>query len=450
MLNDTIVALATPCGISSIFVLRISGPKAFEVVSKSCKSKYDLTQVHSHTVHFAHFLDKGDILDEVMITIYRQPHSYTGEDVVEISGHGSPYIANLMMEILLKQIRMAKPGEFTLRAFLNHKMDLTKAEAVNDLIHSQTKMTHRSAMNQLEGSLFHRLKALLKELTYYRKQLEMEIDFLEQDQPEINLTRLATNLHGFRNELSDLIETGRQGKIIREGLKVVLTGEPNVGKSSIFNAFLKTERAIVTPVPGTTRDFLEEAISMEGYLVRFFDTAGLRSTDDQVEKKGIERTLKITQDADIVLYITDSPLVKQTSYHHFTPVLSLAKIIPVFNKSDLYSDAELNQMRLEGFIPCSTLSESSMLDLKEALLEEIRISESNIESGLLTNTRQINAAQKALQGIDQAITSLDDEMGFEFTAFDLKEASHALEEIVGIISTDDLLHQIFNEFCIGK
>lgn len=450
MLNDTIVALATPIGISSIFVLRVSGPKAVETVSRLCKSQQELSEAPSHTVHYAHFYDNADLLDEVLITVFRQPHSYTGEDVVEISGHGSPYIAGQMLEIFLRYIRMANPGEFTLRAFLNHKMDLTKAEAVNDLIHSQTKMAHKSAMNQLEGSLYHRLEVLLKELTIYRKQLELEIDFLEQELPEIDVSKLKSNLHGLENELSDLIDTGRQGKIIREGLKVVLTGEPNVGKSSIFNAFLRTERAIVTPVPGTTRDFLEEAISMEGYLIRFFDTAGLRITKDQVEKKGIEKTLKIMQDADIVLYITDSPSATQTSLPHFTPVLSLTKIIPIFNKTDLFSETEIQQMRKQGFVPCSTLSESSMKELKEVLLEEIRVSETNIVSGLLTNTRHLSAAKKALHGIDQAITSLEDELGFEFTAFDLKEASHALEEIVGIISTDELLHQIFSEFCVGK
>lgn len=450
MLNDTIVAPATPSGTSSIFVLRMSGPGTFKTLSQVCVFRKDITSAPTQTVHYAHFMDGAEILDEVLITIFHKPHSYTGEDVAEISGHGSTYIAARMLEVLLKHARMAKPGEFTLRAFLNQRIDLTEAEAVNDLIRSQTRMAHRSAMQQLEGSLYGRLEVLLRELTFYRKQLELEIDFLDQEQPEIDVSKLKDNLHGFANELKELIESGRQGRIIREGLKVVLTGDTNVGKSSIFNAILESERAIVTPIPGTTRDFLEEAVSMEGYLIRFFDTAGLRNTSDHVEKIGIERTYKIMQDADIVLYITDSILTSQAPPSHFHPVLSLSKVIPVFNKADLFSVEEIDQMKKEGFIPCSTLSEKGISELKEALISEIRVSENSIASGLLTNSRQIDAARKALHSIDQSITSLEDGMGFEFTAFDLKEASHALEEIVGVISTDDMLNQIFGEFCIGK
>ncbi|MBN1948798.1 MAG: tRNA uridine-5-carboxymethylaminomethyl(34) synthesis GTPase MnmE, partial [Candidatus Cloacimonetes bacterium] len=301
--NDTICAISTPPGISGIAVIRISGAEAIKTADCYFKGRRKLQDCSSHTVHFGHIVDGDEILDEVYAMIFRTPHSYTGEDVVEISCHGNTFVANRILQLLLRKIRLAGPGEFTQRAFFNDKIDLTRAEAIADLLQAQTRRSHRAAVEQLEGSLYRRIELLVQKLTDYRTRLELEIDFLEQSIPEINLGELEGNLLGLLAELKQLVASGEEGIILREGLRVSLVGAPNVGKSSIFNAFLESERAIVTPIPGTTRDYLEEAISLQGYLVRIFDTAGIRPAGDQIEQIGIDRSYDIIKKSHLVLFI---------------------------------------------------------------------------------------------------------------------------------------------------
>ena len=447
--HDTISAISTPLGVGGISVLRVSGEDAINVVSKTFQSKLGLTDQPSHKAIFGHIIDNDKLVDEVIATVFRSPHSYTGEDVIEISCHGSTFITNQILTILLRDTRLAEPGEFTQRAFLNDKMGLTQAEAVGDLLTAKTKISHLAALQQYEGSLRKRIEKLLSHLTDFRTQLELEIDFLENDLDELDNETLIIGLAKLHSELKRLAKTGEEGLIIKDGLKVSLVGAPNVGKSSIFNSLLETERAIVTPIPGTTRDYLEEMISLDGYLVRVFDTAGLRNTTDQIETIGIKRSYEIIEGSHKILFVIDGDENKK-EYDTLTKIVDANKIIKILNKSDKFKEKELQQFQKDGYVICSTNDNSGLSELKSSLLNDIEISEEELHSGILTNTRQITAVTKAALSVNKALESLNNNMGYEFTAFDLKEASTALEEIIGKITSDDILNNIFANFCIGK
>jgi tRNA modification GTPase len=446
---DTICAISTPAGIGGIAVIRISGPEAVETVDDIFKGKTTLKESDSHKIIFGRIKDGTEIIDEVYVSIFIAPRTYTGEDVVEVSCHGSTFIARRILDLLLKKIRLAEPGEFTQRAFLNNKIDLTKAEAVADLLQAKTRKSHKAAIEQLQGSLHKKIEILLERITALRTLLELEIDFLEQGLVESDREKLLDDINQLDADLKILINSGEEGIILKEGFKISLVGAPNVGKSSIFNAFLESERAIVTPIPGTTRDYLEEAISLGGYLVRFFDTAGIRSTTDQIEKAGIQRSYDIIKDSHKVLFISDGKENK-LELEQLERLIDPDKIIKVLNKADLYTDTEIESLTNLGFLSCSTVNSDGLNILKDNLLKHIEISDEDLHSGILTNVRQIAAVKKTISALHKAAGSLKEGLGPEFTAFDLKEASSALEEIVGLISTDDILNRIFSNFCIGK
>jgi len=446
--GDTIAAISTPIGIGGIAVIRISGENSIELITEIFKGNKPLNKAKSHSVIFGKIVKNDKIIDEVLVTVFKTPNSYTGENVVEVSCHGSTFIANQILQIILQKARLAEPGEFTQRAFFNNRLDLTQAEAVGDLINAKTKKSLNAAIQQLEGSLYQQIENLLKKLTDYRTLLELEIDFLEQDIPDIDISKLKSNLYSFKQELEKLAETGNEGLILRDGLKISLVGAPNVGKSSIFNAFLETERAIVTPTPGTTRDYLEEAISLNGYLIRIFDTAGIHNAPDSVEKIGIKRSYEIIKNSHKILFIIDGN-ENDKEYEILKKMVGSNKIIKVLNKIDLFSDKELEKFR-KDYIFCSAIQENGLKKIKEYLIKDIEISEEELQSGILSNTRQIAAVKRAIKSIQSASRSIENKLGFEFTAFDLKEASSALEEIIGKITTDDILNHIFENFCIGK
>ncbi len=447
--QDTIAAISTPPGMGGIAVIRISGKEALEIVSGVIKPYRDLKQITPNTIIKSKITNENIILDDVLLSIFKAPHSYTGEDIVEISCHGSQYIANQILELLLGKARLAEPGEFTYRAFLNNKVDLTQAEAVADLIHAQTKYSHQIALHQLSGKLYKRIAGYLKVLQEIRINLELEIDFHEQGLDSLNTDLVRQNIVQLRDDLGLLSATGKEGIILRDGYKVALMGAPNVGKSSIFNAFLKTERAIVTPIPGTTRDYLEEDIALQGYLVKIFDTAGIRVTEDTVERIGIDRSKNVILDCDKILWIEDNIHFSDTDLQLLQD-FDADKIIKVLNKADLLTPETIAAYRNKGYFVCNTMTDDGLTEIKDALLQEIRISEQELQSGLLTNTRQITAVKHCIESLNKALISLDNEMGFEFTAFDLSEASHFLEEIIGKITNEDMLTEIFSNFCIGK
>jgi tRNA modification GTPase len=446
--SDTITAISTPTGFGAISVIRISGDKAVEVVDEFISNR-DLKTMKSNLVKIGKFKVNDTLLDEVMVTVFRKPHSYTGENLVEISCHGNPFITQKIVESLLMKSRLAEKGEFTQRAFFNNKMDLTQAEAVGDLLNAKTKFSHLAAMEQLEGKLYHRIQSLLRDITSIRSLIELEIDFIEQDLPEISLLEIKEKLIVLLQNIRKLCASGEEGMILRDGLKVSLVGAPNVGKSSIFNAFLQTERAIVTPQPGTTRDYLEEAVALQGYLIRLYDTAGLRQTNDIAEKKGIERSYDIIKQSHKVLFIIDGT-ENNADLEELKTFIESEKIMLVLNKSDLFSEHQLESFQGKGYVICSTQTETGLDTLKQCLLAEISINEADLQAGMLVNARQIAAVSKAVTSLEKAIQSIDEELGYEFTAFDLKESSEALEEVIGKVTDDDVLNHIFENFCIGK
>jgi len=445
--SDTITALATPVGSGALHIIRVSGEDALEQVAKIFHPQEKLLNAKSHSLVYGKIIAEGQLLDEVLCSVFHAPNSFTGENSVEITCHGSMFVANSILSALQKEIRQAKPGEFTLRAYLNNRIDLTQAEAVNDMIQAKTKKAQTLAINQLDGSLFKRISLLLDELSHYRIQLELEIDFLDDDVPDLDLDLLKENLLILKQKLETLAASGKQGRLIREGLKVSLIGKPNVGKSSIFNMLLETERAIVTPIPGTTRDYLEEVIGLAGYLIRIYDTAGIRETSDTIEKIGIDRSRDIIQQSDIILYITDGN-DSEDEYQDFVKGFSSDKILKVLNKTDILSPEII--AKFPDYLSCFASSAEGIKALKDALLSKISLSDQELESGLLTNSRQITEVEKSISSIEKAISSIENFMGYEFTAFDLKEASSHLEEVIGKITDDDLLNSIFDNFCIGK
>jgi tRNA modification GTPase len=442
ILRDDIVATATPQGIGAISLIRVSGPNAIAIVSRF--TDRPITDAPSRLAMFRRISVGGQILDETLITVFHGPFSYTGEDLVEISCHGSPYIVGRLLENLLLHARAAEPGEFTRRAFLSGRMDLLQAEAVGDLIAARTLHSHQAAVGQLERRLSHRIARQLERLSDLRARLELEIDFTEQELDEtLDPGDLIDQVTGLLDELRSLAATGEEGMILRDGLKVGLAGAPNVGKSSLFNAFLQTERAIVTPIPGTTRDYLEEALSIDGYLVRLIDTAGIREADNPVEAIGVERTRDVLADCQVVLLMeTDGQTTPELPQG-----ITEDRVIRVAAKSDLLTPANLERARDRGFTPCSVVSPGGLDAVRAAILARIELPP---DEGILTNARQAAAVRKGIDALEKALETANIDYGPELLAFDLAQASQALEEVIGKVTADDILERVFATFCIGK
>ncbi|MDY6915195.1 MAG: tRNA uridine-5-carboxymethylaminomethyl(34) synthesis GTPase MnmE, partial [Candidatus Cloacimonadota bacterium] len=398
--SDTIVAISTPPGIGGIAVIRISGEDAIAAVAPFFRGK-KISSLPTHKATFGKIADKNMDVDEVVLTIFRAPQSYTGEDVVEISCHGSNFIARKILQLILQKARLADPGEFTKRAFLNNKMGLTQAEAVGDLLNAKTKYSHLAALQQLEGKLHSKISGYLKILTDLRAKLELEIDFMEQGLEELERENFLLQIKKLQKDLGDLVETGEEGLILKEGYKICLVGAPNVGKSSIFNAFLESERAIVTPVPGTTRDYLEEAVSLKGYLLKIYDTAGLRKTKNSVEKMGIKRSYELIRNSHKILFIIDGKK-NEDELKKLKKLVPKEHILKILNKCDLLSENTKQKFTKQGYIPCSATSKNGLKDLKKRILQEIEISPDILNEGILNNPRQIAAATKAYDALDTA------------------------------------------------
>lgn len=473
--TDTITALATAAGHSAIAIIRISGKNAITIADtyfQSTKGKNKkLSKAKSHSIHFGTFTDEnGNAIDDVVLLLYRNPASYTGEDSIEICCHGNPQLIERIMGVLLKKCRMAEPGEFTHRAYMNGKLDLNQAEAVNDLILAKTSKAEDIAYKQLKGSLSGFLKELLHKITQLRIKLELMIDFADQDLPQIASHDLRKELDFIRKDMLRLMSDASYGMYVREGIKVCLIGEPNTGKSSIFNAFLKNQRAIVTPHPGTTRDYLEEVISLSGYSVILYDTAGIRFTENEIEIIGIEQARELASQSDVVLYVFDADKIEENTALRFpefeTRILYIANKIDLAGFDTMPTDSEWRKLIasranfrdlnddmidvLSNMIPCSTVFPTGLSFLKKAILSKCMLPLKLPERPLITNMRQANALRKSLVSINKALDALDADSGYEFIAFDLIEASSALEEILGIVSPDEVLNQIFAGFCIGK
>ena len=447
--DDTITAIATPQGVGAISVVRVSGPDSFRVIDKIFKGKKKIAESQSHTIHYGKiFSSGGEVLDDVLVSVFRKPNSYTGEDSVEISTHGSPLIAQKIIELLLNNdVRLAEPGEFTKRAFLNNKIDLAQAEAVADIINSRTEASLRGARNQLDGLLSKKINFLREELINISSLVELELDFAEEDIEFVSFEEISNKIKSIIMEIDNLLDSYSFGKVMRDGVNVAIVGKPNVGKSSLMNYILKESRAIVSHIPGTTRDIIREEASIDGILFKFFDTAGIRSTSDEIEREGVKRSREAVQNSDVVIFVNDiTSGFDADIYNEILKLVPEEKIIKVFNKTDLKKPE--NQT---AGVSISALTGDGIDEMMKLLKEKAFGSHTYTEkSAVVSNLRHYNALKKAKESLGLALESVDKKMSGEFIAADMRNAENQLGEIIGKVTTDDILNNIFSNFCIGK
>ena len=466
MYNDSIVALVTPSGAGAISIIRISGQNAIEIgasVFKSIKNK-DLTQQKTHTLHLGHIIDEGKTLDEVLISIFKGPNSYTGENTIEISCHGSTYIQQQIIQLLLRKgCRMANAGEFTLRAFLNGKLDLSQAEAVADLISSDNEASHQIAMQQMRGGFSNEIAKLREELLNFASLIELELDFAEEDVEFADRTQFHELLNRIEFVLKRLIDSFAVGNVIKNGIPVAIVGEPNVGKSTLLNALLNEERAIVSDIAGTTRDTIEDELVIGGVGFRFIDTAGIRETKDVVESIGIQKTFEKIEQAQVVLYM--SPLapkggidlkVLKIEIEKIKNKYPLKTIIVIINKVDLLSTEEIETIHQEletlnlKLETISAKQKTGIDELKNTLLSFVNTGALRNNETIVTNTRHYDSLLKALDEIQKVKFGLESNLSSDLMALDIKEALYHFGLITGQVTNDELLGNIFANFCIGK
>lgn len=450
--QDTIIALATPPGVGAIGVIRVSGPDTFSVVNTVFKGK-DITQEPSHTIHFGTIRDENHIIDEVLVSLFKGPNSYTKEDVIEISCHGSNYIIQQLIEVLMRQgCRLAKPGEFTQRAFLNGRFDLAQAEAVADLIASENESMHTAAMNQMRGGFSAEIKKLREELVHFASMIELELDFGEEDVEFASRDDLKKLIHHLQSLIHKLTESFTMGNAIKNGIPTVIAGKPNAGKSTLLNALLNEEKAIVSDIPGTTRDVIEDVINVDGIAFRFTDTAGIRTTADKVEAIGVERTYSKMKAAAVIIYLID---LKHDARNELSQQIDYLKSLEipyllVGNKMD-EAKADLKDSLIEeGALFISASQKENLENLKEAL--KLKVSLDTFKSGntVVTNLRHYESLIETDKALNKVIEGIDSKVTNDFVAMDIRHSLHHLGEITGEITTNDLLENIFSKFCIGK
>lgn len=473
--NETIVALATPSGAGAIAVIRLSGSDAISIASKifASVSQKKLSDQATHTVHLGHIVDDDRVLDEVLVTLFKNPNSYTGEDVVEISCHGSAFIQQEIIQLCLRLgCRMAGAGEFTLRAFLNGKMDLSQAEAVADLIASDSAASHQLAIQQMRGGFSNEIKRLRQELLNFASLIELELDFAEEDVAFANRDDFQKLITKITSVLKGLIDSFATGNVLKNGIPVAIVGEPNVGKSTLLNALLNEERAIVSDIAGTTRDTIEDEIIIGGIGFRFIDTAGIRETTDTIEGLGIKKTFEKIQDSQVVVVLIDggsfqgeSPSVLQTSLlegrENLSILIEIEKIrnkypqkplVVVLNKIDKINEETLLNLKsqISNLLPISAKTGQGVDTLKATLLDFVNTGALRNNETIVTNTRHYDSLLKALEEIQKVQAGINSNLSGDLLAIDIRQAVYHFGEITGEISNDELLGNIFANFCIGK
>ena len=449
-MDDTIVSISTSLGVGAIAIIRLSGPKAIEIVNKIFKGK-DLTKVDSHTINYGYIKENDTIIDEVFVSIMRAPKTYTTEDVVEINTHGGIATTNKVLELCLTNgARLAEPGEFTKRAFLNGRIDLTQAEAVEDIITSTTDKSLNLSMNQLTGSLKKLITDTRKTMVNLMANIEVNIDYPEyEDAENITIPLLKEKLVPIKNKLSKLLEESKNAKIIKDGIDVALIGRPNVGKSSLLNLFLEEEKAIVTNIAGTTRDIVEGQTIINGIKINFIDTAGIRNTTDVVEKIGVEKSKQMISKADLNILILNNnePLTNEDK-----ELLELIKTKPsiiFINKNDLETKLDLDQM--PNVVQGNTLSLEGIKDLKQKIIEYFNLEKIEVKDATyLTNARQNALIKNTISYIDQALEDIETEVPVDMIEINIRAAWDTLGEIIGATYKDELLDELFSNFCLGK
>jgi len=454
--EDTIVALATPNGVGAIAVIRLSGPAAITIVANVFRGK-DLRKQASHTIHFGSIMDGDVILDEVLISLFIAPRSYTRENVVEVSCHASGYIIQSIIRLFIKQgARAAKPGEFTLRAFMNGQLDLSQAEAVADLIAANSKASQQVAMQQLRGGYSNQLMHSREQLVNFASLIELELDFSEEDVEFANRSQLKQLVVEISKVIGGLIQSFELGNAIKTGVNTVIAGRPNAGKSTLLNALLNEDRAIVSHIAGTTRDTIEELLNINGINFRMIDTAGLREATDAIEAIGVQKTLEKIRQSAIVLYIFDATTSSSAQVqadienlsHSDVPVLAVANKIDLLPDEALTPDFSLpTDIKL---ISVSAREKRHIDDLKQTLYDSTVQGRLTGDETLVTNVRHLEALQKTEEALLRVLNGIDNPITSDFLALDIKQALHYLGEITGVVTTDDLLDNIFSKFCIGK
>ena len=470
--SETIVALATPSGAGAIAIIRLSGKEAIVIAAKvfvSVSGK-DLTKQKTHTIHLGHIVDNGKTYDQVLLSIFKNPNSYTGEDVVELSCHGSTFIQQQIIQLLLRMgAKMAQPGEFTLRAFLNGKLDLSQAEAVADLIASDNEASHQIAMQQMRGGFSNEIAQLRQELLNFASLIELELDFAEEDVEFADRTQFNELLNRIEFVLKRLIDSFAVGNVIKNGIPIAIVGEPNVGKSTLLNALLNEERAIVSDIAGTTRDTIEDELVIEGIGFRFIDTAGIRETTDHVESIGIKKTFEKIEQAQVVVYLVDSSQLSvvgsQLSVEKLKSDIEQIKnkyphktLLTIINKKDLLLTEILALLEKElttdngqqQTLFISAKQNIGIEELKQTLLSFVNTGALRNNETIVTNSRHYDSLLKALEEIQKVKWGLESNLSSDLMAIDIREALFHFGEITGEVTNDELLGNIFANFCIGK
>jgi tRNA modification GTPase len=447
--SSTIIALATPQGVGAIGVIRLSGSKAIAITQSVWRGK-DLTLQPSHTIHYGHIVDGDKDLDEVMVSLFRAPKSFTTEDVVEISCHGSPFIVEQILQLLIsKGARMATPGEFTLRAFMNGRIDLAQAEAVADLIASNSAAAQDIAIKQIRGGFANQIKDLRAQLVNFASLIELELDFSEEDVEFVHRNELEKLIGKIKTVLKPLIESFKLGNVIKNGVNVVIAGKPNAGKSTLLNALLNEERAIVSHIAGTTRDTIEEVLNIDGVLFRFIDTAGLRTTNDSIEAMGVQKSIEKIDMADLVVYLYDVNTTAADNLKLEIEDLNIAdeKLLVVGNKADLAASNLKNELT---DIYISAREKEGIAELKKAFVEKVIDKTLASQNTIVANIRHYEALKNAYHSLDKVLEGIDTRITTDLIAFELRQALDSLGEISGEVTNDEILGNIFSKFCIGK
>ena len=458
--TDNIVAIASPAGLGAISLIRVSGNDCINQIDNIFYGfdKIKLENQESHKLQLGYIKDGDEIIDKVLVTVFRNPKSYTGEDLVEISCHGSIYIQEKILQTILKyNCRIADPGEFTLRSFLNGKMDLSEAEAVADLIASNTKASHKLALNQMRGGFKNDINKLREELINFASLIELELDFSQEDVEFANIDRLNDLVSTIEIQLTDLVKSFKIGNVIKNGLPIVIVGKPNSGKSTLLNCLLNEEKAIVSSIPGTTRDYIEDQININGIKCRFIDTAGIRKTEDKIENLGIKKTYEKIEEAEIILYLIDKSILDDKNIDDY--IIEIDKIKKDFKDKEivvLINKCDISTKKMyDNLVSISALQISAKMGLNiDKLIERIStyMSKLSIDSHnvIVTNSRHLDLLSKTLDEIKKIKLSIKQNISSDLLSIDIKQASYFLGELTGEISNDELLGNIFSKFCIGK
>lgn len=448
-MNDTIAAISTTTGVGAISIIRLSGEEALEIVSKVFTK--DLTKVESHTIHYGFIKNGDEIIDEVLVSVMKTPKTFTKEDIVEINCHGGVATTNKVLELLLDSgARLAEPGEFTKRAFLNGRIDLLEAEATMDLISSKSDKARKISINTLTGETSNLIKKLRSELIGIISNIEVNIDYPEYEDIEVLTNdKILPSIKSFKEKLTDIIKKSEDSKVVKEGIKVGIIGKPNVGKSSLLNSLLEEEKAIVTDIPGTTRDIVEGSLILDGIMLNIVDTAGIREASDIVEKIGVEKSLKIIDTSDLVIFILNNNEEISSEEKELLGKLENKKKIVVVNKIDL--ENKLDKSLLDNYIEISVKENTGINKIKDEIKRLFNIGDINSnDMTYLSNARSISLLHKALNSIEEAINEIKEGSPIDIVEFSLKDAWNSLGEVIGETYTDELLDELFSRFCLGK